>query len=68
MLEESSYMHTPTFVSLENKVTIQHWWCHLVNTGSVEQLNSGDNCLTPDGDTFQLFHTSQITIFMDPVH
>ena len=22
--------------------------------------------LTPDGDTFQLFHTSQITIIMDP--
>ena len=23
--------------------------------------------LTPDGDTFQLFHTGQITIIMDPV-
>ena len=32
---------------------------------SVEQLKSGANCLTPDGDTFQLSHTSQITI-MDP--
>ena len=32
---------------------------------SVEKLKSGANCLTPDGDTFQLFHTSQI-IIMDP--
>ena len=31
------------------------------------QLESGANCLTPDSDTFQLFHTSQITIIMDPV-
>ena len=29
----------------------------------VEQLKSGANCLIPDGNTFQLFHTSQI---MDP--
>ena len=27
---------------------------------SVEQLNSGANCLTPDEDTFHLFHTHQI--------
>ena len=33
---------------------------------SVEQLKSSANCLTPDGDTFQLFHTSQTTIIMDP--
>ena len=33
---------------------------------SVEQLNSGANCLIPDVDPFQLFHTSQITIIMDP--
>ena len=32
---------------------------------SVEQLKSGVNCLIPDGDTVQLFHTSQITI-MNP--
>ena len=31
---------------------------------SIEQLKSDANCLTPDGDTFQLFHTSQITIVM----
>ena len=31
---------------------------------SVEQLNSGANCLTPDGDTTQLFHTTQITIII----
>ena len=31
----------------------------------VEQLKSGANCST-DGDTFKLFHTSQITIIMDP--
>ena len=35
---------------------------HLVT--SVE-LKSGANCITPDGDTFQLFHTSQITIIND---
>ena len=39
-------------------------WCNLVN--SVEQLKSGANCLTPDHDTFWLFHTSQITIIRDP--
>ena len=33
---------------------------------SVEQLKSGTNYLTPDGTTLQLFHTSQITIIMDP--
>ena len=32
---------------------------------SVEQLKSGAICLTPDEDTFQLFHTSQITVIMD---
>ena len=32
---------------------------------SVEQLKSGANCLTPDGDIFQ-FQTSKITIIMDP--
>ena len=38
------------------------------NTGGaiVEQLISGANCLTPDGDTFQLVHNSQITIIVDP--
>ena len=38
--------------------------CHLVT--SVEQLKSDVNCLTPDGDTFHLFHNSKITIIMDP--
>ena len=33
---------------------------------SVEQLKSYANCLKPDGDTFKLFHTGQITIIMDP--
>ena len=33
---------------------------------SAEQLNSSVNCFTPDGDTFQLFHTSEITIILDP--
>ena len=33
---------------------------------SVEQLKSGTNHLTPDGDTFQLFHISQIKIIMNP--
>ena len=37
---------------------------HLVT--SVEQLKSSANCLTPDGDTFLLFHNSQITIIIDP--
>ena len=29
------------------------------------ELKSG---FTPDGDTFQLFHISKITIVMDPAH
>ena len=58
-----SYKRTPTFFSLDNKVTTLEW-CHLVT--SVEQLKTGANCLTPDGDTLQLFHTSQITIIVDP--
>ena len=33
---------------------------------SVEQLKTSVNCLTQDGDTFNLFHTRQITIIMDP--
>ena len=31
-----------------------------------EQLKSGAYYLIPDADTFQLFHTSQIAIIMDP--
>ena len=49
-----SYKHTQKKFSLDNKVVT-----------SVEQLKCDGNCLTPDGDTFQLFHTSQITIIMD---
>ena len=33
---------------------------------SVEQLKSSVNCIAPDCNTFQLFHTSEITIIMDP--
>ena len=32
---------------------------------SVEEQRSGANLSTPDGDTFQLFHTSPITIITD---
>ena len=28
-------------------------------------MKSGANCLTLDGNTFQLFHTSKITIIID---
>ena len=36
----------------------------MVSSG-IKKLKSGA-CLTPDGDTFQLFLTSQITVIMDP--
>ena len=45
--------HTPKCVSVDNKVT-------------TEQLKSGANCLTQDGDSIQLIHTNQFTIIMDP--
>ena len=44
-------------------ISVHQHCCHLVT--SVEQLKSGANCLTPNGDTLQLFHNSQITIIMD---
>ena len=57
-----SYKRTPEFVSIDSRVA--NTICYLVT--SVEQLKSGANCLTPDGETFQLFHPNQITIIMDP--
>ena len=35
-----------------------HNYCNLI---SVEQLKSGANCLTPDGDTFQFYTSHQMT-------